>query len=195
MPTAARWAVFRHGLLDRQRIACGRFYPQRAKTAECAYYATHFPMVEVDSSYYAMPSVASATNWAARTPEDFCFRVKAFRLFSRHQTALAVMHRDLQQALALQGQAVVYYRDVAGELRDELWHRFKQTLAPRQQAGKLAAVHFQFPPWVRCNPARTSAYVGVRYAHGRAPSGGGVPGMRVGSSPRGRDRRWTGFGR
>lgn len=138
---------------DKTLIACGRFYPPQAKTAEARlrYYATQFPMVEVDSSYYAMPSVASAANWAERTPEDFVFSVKAFRLFTGHQTALAVMHRDLQQALATQGLPVVYYQDVAGELRDELWHRFKQTLAPLQQAGKLAAVHFQFAPWVQRN--------------------------------------------
>ncbi|WP_326540481.1 DUF72 domain-containing protein [Pseudorhodoferax sp.] len=138
---------------DKTLIACGRFYPPQAKTAEARlrYYATQFPMVEVDSSYYAMPSVASAAKWAERTPEDFVFSVKAFRLFTGHQTALAVMHRDLQQALATQGQPVVYYQDVAGELRDELWHRFKQTLAPLQQAGKLAAVHFQFAPWVQRN--------------------------------------------
>lgn len=138
---------------DRTLIACGRFYPPQAKTAEARlrYYATQFPVVEVDSSYYAMPSVATAENWAERTPEDFVFSVKAFRLFTGHQTALAVMHRDLQPALATQGPPVVYYQDVAGELRDELWHRFKQTLAPLRQAGKLAAVHFQFAPWVQRN--------------------------------------------
>jgi len=138
---------------DKTLIACGRFYPPQAKTAEARlrHYATQFPMVEVDSSYYAMPSVASAANWAARTPEDFVFSVKAFRLFTGHQTALAVMHRDLQQSLARQGQPLVYYQDVPGELRDELWRRFRQTLAPLQVAGKLASVHFQFAPWVQRN--------------------------------------------
>ena len=37
-------------------------------------------MVEVESSYYAMSSVANATNWATRTAEDFVFSVKVFRL-------------------------------------------------------------------------------------------------------------------
>ena len=66
------------------------------------------------------------------------------------------MHRDLQQALATQGQPVGHHQDVAGELRDELWHRFKQTLAPLQQAGKLAAVHVQFAPWVQRNQQAVS---------------------------------------
>jgi len=43
-------------------------------------------MVEVDSSYYAMPVPATAQLWAERTPEHFVFNVKAFRLVTGHQT-------------------------------------------------------------------------------------------------------------
>ena len=43
---------------DKTLIACGRFYPPTCKTAEerLRFYARQFPMVEVDSSYYAMPT-------------------------------------------------------------------------------------------------------------------------------------------
>ena len=34
-----------------------------------------------------------------------------------------------------------------GEVRDELWRRFIEALAPLKEAGKLDAVHFQFAPW------------------------------------------------
>jgi uncharacterized protein YecE (DUF72 family) len=56
---------------DKTLIACGRFYPPGAKTAEgrLRYYASQFPIVEVDSSYYAMPAPATAQLWAERTPE------------------------------------------------------------------------------------------------------------------------------
>ena len=39
-------------------IESGRFYPSWARSAEARlnYYASQFPMVEVDSTYYALPS-------------------------------------------------------------------------------------------------------------------------------------------
>ncbi len=85
---------------DKTLIACGRFYPPQAKTAEARlrYYATQFPVVEVDSSYYGMPTPANAQLWAQRTPDNFTFNVKAFRLFTGHQTSPIVLHKDLQLA-------------------------------------------------------------------------------------------------
>ena len=43
---------------DKSLLDSGLFYPKQAKTAEARlrYYSTHFPLVEVDSSYYAMPA-------------------------------------------------------------------------------------------------------------------------------------------
>ena len=79
---------------DKTLIACGRFYPPGAKTAEgrLRYYAAQFPIVEVDSSYYAMPAPATAQVWAERTPSGFVMNVKAFRLFTGHQTEPHVLH-------------------------------------------------------------------------------------------------------
>lgn len=73
---------------DKTLIACRRFYPAGCSSAEARlrYYASQFPLVEVDSSYYAMPSVQNAMLWAERTPADFVFNVKAFRLLTGHQT-------------------------------------------------------------------------------------------------------------
>ena len=73
---------------DKTLIDCGRFYPKEARSAEARlrYYATQFPLVEVDSSYYGMPTPANAQLWAERTPAGFVFNVKAFRLFTGHQT-------------------------------------------------------------------------------------------------------------
>ena len=55
---------------DKTLIACGRFYPRTATTAEARlrFYATQFPLVEVDSSYYALPTPDVAALWALRTP-------------------------------------------------------------------------------------------------------------------------------
>ncbi|MEO8653574.1 MAG: DUF72 domain-containing protein [Ramlibacter sp.] len=138
---------------DKTLVACGRFYPPEARSAEARlrYYATQFPLVEVDSSYYGMPTPANAQLWADRTPEDFVFNVKAFRLFTGHQTSPDVLHKDLQQALGPNAPSRLYYKDTPGEIRDELWKRFIEALAPLRQVGKLGAVHFQFAPWLLRN--------------------------------------------
>jgi len=142
---------------DKSLVACARFYPKEARSAEARlrYYASQFPLVEVDSSYYAMPSASTAQLWAERTPQDFVFNVKAFRLFTGHQTSPAVLHKDLQAAIAanaaLSSKKLLYYSDMPSEIRDELWRRFIEALAPLKAAGKLRAVHFQFAPWILRN--------------------------------------------
>lgn len=138
---------------DKSLIACGRFYPPGCKTAEARlrFYASQFPMVEVDSSYYGMPTPQNAQLWAERTPGDFVFNVKAFRIFTGHQTQPAVLHQDIRQALGTDLPRTLYYADLPAEIRDELWRRFIEALAPLQAAGKLGAVHFQFAPWLLRN--------------------------------------------
>ena len=68
---------------DPSLIQCKRFYPPGCTSAEgrLRYYADKFPLVEVDSSYYALPSARNAHAWVERTPDDFAFNLKAFRLF------------------------------------------------------------------------------------------------------------------
>jgi len=151
---------------DKTLIACGRFYPKHATTAEARlrFYASEFGIVEVDSSYYAMPAPATAQLWAERTPEGFVMNVKAFRLFTGHQTSPTVLHRDIQQALAARGPKNLYYKDAPAEIRDELWRRFREALMPLRASGRLGLVHFQFPPWLRCN-AEGRAHVALCVEH------------------------------
>ncbi|HYE41027.1 MAG TPA: DUF72 domain-containing protein, partial [Ramlibacter sp.] len=82
---------------DKTLIACGRFYPPACRTAEdrLRFYAQQFPLVEVDSSYYGLPTPQNAQLWAERTPEHFTFNVKAFRLFTGHQASPTALHRDI----------------------------------------------------------------------------------------------------
>ena len=138
---------------DKTLIACGRFYPPSAKTAEqrLRFYAQQFPMVEVDSSYYAIPTPQVARMWAERTPAGFVFNVKAFRLLTGHQALPTALHRDIQKALGPGVPRTLYYAQLPREIRDELWRRFLEALAPLQAAGKLGAVHFQFAPWLLRN--------------------------------------------
>jgi uncharacterized protein YecE (DUF72 family) len=134
---------------DKTLIDSGLFYPPQVKSADARlrYYATQFPLVEVDSSYYGLPSERNSKLWVERTPPGFLFDVKAFRLFTQHQTPPEALPADVRAALGELGTKNVYYRDLPEELRDELWRRFRAALAPLEQAGKLGVVVFQFAPW------------------------------------------------
>jgi uncharacterized protein YecE (DUF72 family) len=132
-------------------IESGQFYPASARTAEARlkYYASQFPIVEVDSTYYAMPNERTSGLWAIRTPDEFVFDVKAFRLFTQHQTSPVALPKDIREALPaeLKTRKNIYYRDVPDDAKKELWHRFAQALLPLDSTGKLGVVLFQFPPW------------------------------------------------
>ena len=136
-------------------VDSARFYPPGVTSAEARlrYYASRFPLVEVDSSYYAMPVPATTQLWAERTPDDFTMNVKAFRLFTGHQTSPKVLAKDIRAALPPSKKANLYLRDVPAEIADELWRRFVEALAPLRASGKLGLVHFQFPPWLLRDPA------------------------------------------
>jgi len=69
---------------EKTLVEFGCFYPPDVHTAEerLRFYASRFPVVEVDSSYYGLPSTRNARLWAKRTPDGFVFDVKAFRLFT-----------------------------------------------------------------------------------------------------------------
>ena len=121
---------------DKTLIDCGRFYPEggEERRGPAALLRDAVPaMVEVDSSYYGMPTPVNAQLWAERTPPGFVFNVKAFRLFTGHQTSPVVLHKDLQQALGPNAPKMLYYRDTPAEIRDELWKRFIEALAPLQR--------------------------------------------------------------
>jgi uncharacterized protein YecE (DUF72 family) len=136
---------------DSTLIESGRFYPTWARSAEARlqYYASQFPIVEVDSSYYALPNEKTSGLWVGRTGDRFLFDIKAFRLFTQHPTPQAALPRDIRQALPVElaEKANLYWRDLPQELTDELWKRFEQALLPLDSAGKLGVVLLQFPPW------------------------------------------------
>jgi len=106
-------------------------------------------MVEVDSTYYGMPSERNSSLWVERTPDDFTFNVKAFRLFTTHQTPPQALPRNIREGLSTEvtGKKNLYYKDLPSESKDRLWQMFEGALLPLSEAGKLGVVVFQFPPW------------------------------------------------
>jgi uncharacterized protein YecE (DUF72 family) len=135
---------------DKTLIDSG-WYPPEAKKPEdrLRFYADQFPIVEVDSTYYAIPQERNPEAWVERTPLEFVFDVKAYAPFTGHAAAVKALAKDLREALPapVQEKANFYYKDLPPEIGDEVWRRFNETLLPLDSAGKLGTVLFQFPPW------------------------------------------------
>jgi len=136
------------GWTDKTLIDSG-WYPADAGNPEkrLRYYATQFPLVEVDSAYYALPAEQTAKAWAERTPDHFTFNVKAFSLFTQHPTPVKALPADLREAAAKAGKDRVYLKDIDPDVTGQAWDRFLAALAPLREAGKLGAILLQFPPW------------------------------------------------
>lgn len=132
------------------------WYPPGARSAEARlrYYATQFPLVEVDSTHYALPSEANAGRWVDRTPDGFTFNVKAFATHTAHYTDPKRLPRDLRDALPpeVRDKPRAYPKDLGDELQDELARRFRAALAPLRAHGRLGLLLFQFPVWIPCSP-------------------------------------------
>ena len=137
---------------DPTMTARGVFYPDDAKSAEdrLRYYATKFPVVEVDSTYYALPREQQAKLWVERTPDDFVMDVKAHALMTGQPSEVKRLPKDIREALpdALKDKARIYGKDLPKELNDRVWEMFKDGVGPLRESGKLGAVFLQFPRWV-----------------------------------------------
>ena len=98
----------------------GTFYPEDLKPAEyLSYYAQHFDTVEVDSTYYRIPSLSMTRGWNAKTPNGFLFALKMVSTIT-HEKVLVDCESELKAFLAA--------ADALGE--------------------KLGPILWQFPPWL-----------------------------------------------
>src|SRR5690606_35914996 len=138
---------------DPSLIACGRFYPAGVTSPEARlrFYAGEFPIVEVDSTYYAPPSERNSRLWVDRTSPGFVFDVKAFALLTGHPARVARLPGWLRDALpaAARAKTNAYRADLGEEALERLWELHRRALEPLAAAGRLGAVLFQFPPWFR----------------------------------------------
>ena len=135
---------------DKTLLASG-WYPDDADdpTSRLEYYASQFPLVEVDSTYYTPPNERNSELWAARTPDYFRFNIKAFSLLTQHPTRPAALYKDLREGLGeeVAGKKNLYAKDLDDAAVDQVWERFLSALEPLHDAGKLGAILFQFPQW------------------------------------------------
>jgi uncharacterized protein YecE (DUF72 family) len=127
------------------------FYPPDAKKPEerLRFYSEHFPLVEVDATFYALPSERNAGLWAERTPENFVFNVKAFGLMTQHAVAVKSLPEPIRDMLPEEtaAKARVYARDLPEDAVNAVWDMFASALRPLSEAGKLGAILYQFPHW------------------------------------------------
>ena len=108
-------------------------------------YAQHFPTVEVDTFFYALPQMSTIQNWLAAVPEDFTFIIKAHQGMTLHRR-----HQD------------------KGELAT-LFEQYRRTIAPLVAADQLKTVLFQFPPYFDASVADIEYLKLVRTWMGQLP--------------------------
>jgi uncharacterized protein YecE (DUF72 family) len=130
---------------DKTLLASG-WYPESANTPEkrLVHYASTFPLVEVDSTYYSPPAEQTAALWAQRTPKGFTFNIKAFSLLTGHPTKVSALYKDLRPETEKKN---IYPGDLEPKAYEEVWERFLSALTPLVEAKKLGVILFQFPPW------------------------------------------------
>lgn len=127
------------------------WYPKKSMSAaeRLAFYASNFPVVEVDSTYYWPPTPQLAKGWVERTPDGFVMDVKGYGLLTGHPARADSVWEDLRQLVAEEhrGKKNLYADHLPPDAVDEAWARFEHALAPLHQAGKLGGVLFQYPDW------------------------------------------------
>ena len=117
----------------------GPFYPAKLPDKDMlGYYATQFPTVEINNTFYRMPREKNLLDWAAQVPEGFKFAIKASQRITHH----------------------AQLRD-AGELVGYL----AQTVAVL--GSKLGPTLFQLPPHLKRDIPRLEAFLDVVPKHWR----------------------------
>ncbi len=111
-----------------------------------AYYAERFSTVEVDSSFYAIPSLRTVQGWCERTPADFVVHVKAFGVMTRHPVTLERLPAELRGEFPVDLRGRVDRPSRAA--RALVFSAFLAALEPLRTAGKLGGILFQLPPYV-----------------------------------------------
>lgn len=129
------------------------FYPKElAKDKELEYAAQHVTAIEINATFYRTQSAASFKKWAAATPDDFVFSVKAPRA--------AVQRKDLREA---KESIDWFFNSGVGELGSKLGPIFWQ-MAPYKKfdAAEMTAYFDMLPEKLKKLPLRHA--IEVRHA-------------------------------
>jgi uncharacterized protein YecE (DUF72 family) len=133
------------------------WYPPGVRSAadRLRYYAAQFDTVEVDSSFYGLPTAATARLWAERTPPGFVFHVKAFAMLTRHGVRADRLPVHLRTGHDFEVDRQGRILRPSAQLREETFALFRGALEPLREEGKLGLILMQFPPYfVATDPNR-----------------------------------------
>jgi len=127
----------------------GSFYPEKFATANMlAFYAEHFPTVEINYTFYRMPTEKLLAGWAAGTPPHFSFTLKAPRRIthdSRLQRCEDMTQSFCRIARTLESKLALLLFQLPPNFKKDVavLAAFVETL-PR---GTRAAFEFRHPSW------------------------------------------------
>src|SRR6266508_6489685 len=121
-----------------------RWYPKKMPAGErLRWYAHHFELVEVNSTFYSVPETRMVERWCAVTPGDFTFDVKLHQLFSFHSTPAKLLPPDLQRRAETDQKGNVRSTP---ELQEALLKTFLRSTSVLRNAGKLGVLLLQLSP-------------------------------------------------
>jgi uncharacterized protein YecE (DUF72 family) len=120
------------------------WYPPKMPARErLPWYAERFELVELNSSFYAVPDRTTVHKWVEDTPDRFVFDVKVHRALSRHAAPLESLPEDLREGVETNERGRVR---LTPELETALAERLVEETAPLAEAGKLGAYLLQLTP-------------------------------------------------
>jgi uncharacterized protein YecE (DUF72 family) len=121
-----------------------RWYPKKMPAGErLGWYAQHFELVEVNSTFYSVPEPRMVERWCAATPDQFTFDMKLHQLFSFHSTPAKLLPPDLQQYANTDTKGNV---KSTPDLQQALLKVFLRATSVLADAGKLGALLLQLSP-------------------------------------------------
>ena len=121
-----------------------RWYPKKMPAGErLRWYAQHFELVEVNSTFYSVPETRMVERWCAATPGDFTFDVKLHQLFSFHSTPAKLLPPELQRRAETDERGNV---KSTADLQEALLKTFLRSISIFRNAGKLGVLLLQLSP-------------------------------------------------
>src|SRR6266576_461928 len=121
-----------------------RWYPKGMRASErLGWYAQHFELVEVNSTFYSIPDLRMVERWCAATPDGFIFDLKLHQLLSFHSTAAKLLPANLQQRAETDAKGRVKRTPALEEATIEV---FLRSVSILRAAGKLGVLLLQLSP-------------------------------------------------
>jgi uncharacterized protein YecE (DUF72 family) len=121
-----------------------RWYPKKMPAGErLHWYAQHFDLVEVNSTFYSVPEPRMVERWCAATPDNFTFDVKLHQLFSFHSTQAKLLPPALQQRAETDARGRV---KSTSDLQEALLKLFLRATSIFRDSGKLGVFLLQLSP-------------------------------------------------